>query len=44
MKQEIVDGVTRDKDGGKQEMKPFKDKLSPEQVDELVKYVRGLKP
>jgi mono/diheme cytochrome c family protein len=44
IKQAILDGVTREKGGVKQEMKAFKDKLSPEQVDALVKYVRGLKP
>ncbi len=44
IKQAILEGVNREKGGVKQEMKSFKDKLSPEQVDGLVKYVRGLKP
>ena len=43
MKEAILEGISRTKDGVKQEMKPLKDKLTPEQVDALVKYVRGLK-
>ncbi len=43
IKTTILDGINRDKDGVKQEMKPLKDKLTPEQVDQLVTYVRGLK-
>jgi mono/diheme cytochrome c family protein len=36
----IKDGV---KEGGKQKMKPFKDKLADEDVKALVAYVRSLK-
>ncbi len=43
MKDAILNGVKRNKGGVEQEMKPMKDKLTPEQVDELVKYVRSLK-
>jgi mono/diheme cytochrome c family protein len=43
MKKAILEGVKRTKDGVEQEMKPLKDKLTPEQADALVKYVRGLK-
>jgi mono/diheme cytochrome c family protein len=43
MKQAILDGITRTKDGVQQEMKPLKDKVTPEQADALVKFVRGLK-
>ena len=42
LKTAIADGVSREKDGVKQEMPGFKDKLTPEQTDELVKYVRSL--
>lgn len=42
IKKTIADGLTREKNGVKQEMKPLKDKLTPEQIDALVKYVRGL--
>jgi mono/diheme cytochrome c family protein len=40
MKEAIMKGFTRDKDGKKQEMKPFADKLKPEEVDALIAYVR----
>lgn len=43
IKAAINDGVKREKDGVKQEMKGYKDKLTPEQVDALVKYIEGLK-
>jgi mono/diheme cytochrome c family protein len=43
MKQAILEGLSRTKDGIQQEMKPLKDKVTPEQADALVKYVRGLK-
>lgn len=36
----IKDGV---KEGGKEKMKPFKDKLSDDEVKALVAYVRSLK-
>lgn len=43
IKKAIEDGVARDKDGVKQEMKPLKDKLKPEEIDGLVKYVKDMK-
>ena len=39
----ILDGIDREKDGVKQEMKPLRGKLTDEQVAALVAYVRGLK-
>ncbi len=42
IKATILDGVTRDKDGVKQEMKPFKGKITDEQVAALADYVRSL--
>ena len=42
IKAAMNDGVTREKDGAKQEMKSFKDKLTPEQVDQLAGFVKGL--
>jgi mono/diheme cytochrome c family protein len=42
IKRGIVNGVKRTKNGKKQEMDPFKDKLQPEQIDALVAYVRTL--
>ncbi len=42
IKAAINDGVKREKDGKKQEMDAYKEKLRPEQVDMLVGYVRGL--
>ena len=39
----ILDGVDRQKEGVKQEMKPLRGKITDEQVEELVAYVRGLK-
>jgi hypothetical protein len=41
-KKAILEGLKRTKDGVEQEMKPLKDKVTPEQADGLVKYVRGL--
>lgn len=38
----IEDGVSATKDGKKQQMDPYKDKLKPEQIADLVKYVRSL--
>ena len=38
----IEDGVDRTEGGKKQQMDPYKDKLKPDQVAELVKYIRGL--
>jgi cytochrome c6 len=39
----INDGVKREKNGKQQEMDPFKEKLTPEQVDQLTAYVQSLK-
>jgi mono/diheme cytochrome c family protein len=43
IKKGIAEGVNREKDGKKQEMEGFKDKLLPEQVEQLVVYIRSLK-
>ncbi len=43
MKEAIQNGVKRERNGKKQEMDPFKDKLKPDEVDALVALVRGLK-
>jgi mono/diheme cytochrome c family protein len=37
----IEEGVDKTVDGKKQKMDPYKDKLKPEQIAELVKYIRG---
>jgi mono/diheme cytochrome c family protein len=39
----ISEGVTRVKDGKKQEMEPFKGKLDAAQISALVAYIRTLK-
>ena len=39
----ILDGLAREKDGVKQEMKPWRGKITDEQVEQLVSYVRALK-
>ena len=38
----IEDGVDTTKDGKKQQMDPYKEKLKPEQIADLVKYIRSL--
>jgi cytochrome c6 len=38
----IENGVDTNKDGKKQQMDGYKDKLKPEQITDLVKYVRTL--
>ena len=43
IKTTILEGLTRDKEGVKQEMKGLKGKIPDDQLDELVAYVRGLK-
>ncbi len=43
MKEGIEKGVKREKDGKKQEMDPFKDKLKAEEIDALVAYIRAMK-
>ena len=40
LKKAILEGVNTTKDGKKQEMDGYKDKLTPEQVDGLVQYIR----
>ena len=42
MKDTIIKGFKRDKEGKKQEMESFKDKLTPEQIVGLVPYIRSL--
>ncbi len=43
IKKVITDGLKREKDGTKQEMKGFAEKLKAEEIDGLVKFIRGLK-
>jgi cytochrome c553 len=43
IKKAITEGVKREKAGKKQEMEPYKDKLSPEQIEQLIAYIRSLK-
>jgi len=43
IKTAIENGVKREKGGKKQEMEGFKDKLSGEQIDSLVVFIRSLK-
>jgi mono/diheme cytochrome c family protein len=38
----IEDGLDRTTDGKKQQMDAYKDKLKPDQIADLVKYIRGL--
>lgn len=38
----IETGVKAERDGKRKEMDPYKDKLKPEQIDDLVKVMRGL--
>src|SRR5262249_20701728 len=38
----IETGVDKTVDGKKQNMDPYKDKLKPEQIADLVKYIRSL--
>ncbi len=40
MKKSISEGFKRDEDGVTKEMKPFKSKLKPEEIDALVAFVR----
>jgi mono/diheme cytochrome c family protein len=42
-RQEVLEGLKRTKDGKLQEMKPFKDRLTPAQVDALNLYAASLK-
>jgi mono/diheme cytochrome c family protein len=39
----VLDGIKRTYQGKEQEMKPFKDRLTPAQVDALVIYSASLK-
>lgn len=43
LKKAISEGINREKDGKKQEMDPYKDKLAPEQIDGLVAYIHSFK-
>jgi mono/diheme cytochrome c family protein len=43
IKKAITEGVNREKNGKKQEMEPYKDKLEAAQIDALVAHVRSLK-
>jgi mono/diheme cytochrome c family protein len=42
IKKAIEDGIDTTKDGKKQKMDAYKSKLQPDQVDGLVKFIRGL--
>ena len=42
MKKSMTDGIKAEKDGVKQEMESYKDTLTPEQMDGLVKHIRSL--
>jgi mono/diheme cytochrome c family protein len=42
IQQAITDGVKRERDGKKQEMEAYKDKLRPDQLPLLVAYMRAL--
>jgi hypothetical protein len=39
----VLEGIKRTQNGVEQEMKPFKDRLTPEQVDDLVIYASSLR-
>ena len=43
IKAALNDGVKREKDGVKQTMPGYKDKLSAEEIDDQVKYIRAMK-
>jgi len=43
LKKAINEGVNREKNGKKQEMEPYKEKLEADQIDGLVSYIRSLK-
>jgi mono/diheme cytochrome c family protein len=43
LKKAILNGVKTEKGGVKKEMDPFKDDLTPEQVDGLISHVRAFK-
>ena len=42
IRDQILNGVKKQKNGKSVEMNPFKDELQPEQVDALIGYVRSL--
>lgn len=42
MKKAVMEGFKREKNGVKQEMKAYKSKLKPEEVDALIAHVRAL--
>jgi mono/diheme cytochrome c family protein len=43
LKKAILNGVKTEKGGVKKEMDPFKDELTPEQVDSLIAMIRSFK-
>jgi mono/diheme cytochrome c family protein len=43
MKETISNGIKQTKDGKTQEMEPYKEKLKPEEIDNLVAYIKTLK-
>jgi mono/diheme cytochrome c family protein len=42
IKAAIENGINEERDGKKKQMDPYKDKLKPDQIDGLVKFMRGL--
>ncbi len=42
IKEKIENGVTGERDGVKKQMDGYKDKLKPDQIDALVKFMRSL--
>jgi mono/diheme cytochrome c family protein len=42
-RKQVLEGIKRTEKGKEQEMKPFKDRLTPEQVDALNLYASSLK-
>ena len=43
VRESVLDGVKRIKNGVEQEMKPFRDRLASDQVDALILYAASLK-
>jgi mono/diheme cytochrome c family protein len=44
LKKAILEGLKTEKNGAKQEMDGFKADLTPEQIDQLIAFTRGLGP
>jgi mono/diheme cytochrome c family protein len=42
IKEAIMNGIKEEKNGVKKEMEAYKSKLRPDQIDQLVAFVRGL--